>query len=414
MGAHAYLKINNLIIYDWRDIYPTDQAMMIFNNDSFVKKDRLFKIKNSVVINRLSMLGINYEKCKKEFEEQDFEVTKNELIKFRDLIISYEEYDEDIYIIHFSYLAYKNYIVKRCLIDEKDINLDYESKCNFLLKKFKDEKKIYDPDVDYSVGYRKKEQFLNFLYILCKLADKNSYLKLDIWDQESQGYYPDLNSLIDSDKQWYLEFRNNDYNYQIIVLTEGSSDSRILEITMKRAFPEYRDLFFFEDFDKSGHNIPSGGASQTANYVKFLKSIGYKQKVIAVFDNDIEGCKQINHLKQISLKYKNFKIIHYPDRPFAKDYKVELNGNEKEANINGKGLFLEMYIAENLNPNFMPKLCEIKKDDEVNYKFINKKEKDKLKKEYNNWINTNNKTKILKYNLGVVSIIQELLKEAES
>lgn len=410
MGERAFLKVNYRIIYEWRDITPTDQIMMIFNNDSFVRKDKLFKMKNSVISNRLNILGINDKKCKKEFEEQCFTATKSELIKFRDLISSYDEMDEDEYIIYFSYSAYKEYYVKRCLIDKEDLSEDYKSKSEFFYKKFFEEKKDF-PDTDYSVGYERKEQFLNFLYTLCMLADTKSYFKLDIRDQEAAGYYPDLINLINSDRQWYLEFRNNDYNYQTIILTEGSSDSRIIEMTMKRAFAEYRDLFCFQDFDRSGHNVPSGGASYTANYVKFLKSIGYNQKVIAVFDNDEEGSKQINHLKKIASKNKNFRAIRYPNRPFAENYRVEINGDKLDVNINGDGLFLELYIAENLNPNHMPKLYKTK---DGHYKFKNKKEKDELKKEYNKWINNNSKTKILENNSGVVSIVQELLSEAES
>ena len=135
-------------------------------------------------------------------------------------------------------------------------------------------------------------------------------------------------------------------------------------------------------------------------------SAGTKEKVIALFDNDYEGIKQI---KKIKTYPNNFVIDHYPDRPFASHYQVENNGKTLQKNINGRGLFLELYIAENICSKQMPELICKQSNGIEKYHLKNKEDKDALKKRYDKLLSDG---QILKNKVGVNAIIWYVLEKS--
>ncbi len=139
---------------------------------------------------------------------------------------------------------------------------------------------------------------------------------------------------------------------------------------------------------------------------KFLMSAGTKEKVIALFDNDYEGIKQI---KKIKTYPNNFVIDHYPDRPFARHYQVENNGKTLQKNINGRGLFLELYIAENICSKQMPELICKQSNGIEKYHLKNKEDKDALKIRYDKLLSDD---QILKNKVGVNAIIWYVLEKS--
>lgn len=72
-------------------------------------------------------------------------------------------------------------------------------------------------------------------------------------------------------------------------------------------------------------------------------SAGTKEKVIALFDNDYEGIKQI---KKIKTYPNNFVIDHYPDRPFARHYQVENNGKTLQKTLMAVVCFLNYILPK--------------------------------------------------------------------
>ncbi|WP_143464004.1 hypothetical protein [Levilactobacillus enshiensis] len=402
MGDRAYLKVNNIEVYRWRDISPYKQVKILFNNYSFVKKWGTFRLNISTAINRLRLLICNEDKAKLKFESQWFPVNKDEFNEFKEMIILDTVDDSDYeYWVHFKYSSYKKVIFNSCVKGEENQEI------KFLMNKFKE---TNDSPND-SVGYESTEDFSLFLYTICLVCSPKDKLSLNIEDQIDAEYYPEINSVVNTNNQWYIEYEEYPIeNYQTLVLTEGKSDSEILRKTLNKNFKDYSDLISFEEF---GQFNPAGGASYLEKYVqflsnltKFLMSAGTKEKVIALFDNDYEGIKQI---KKIKTYPNNFVIDHYPDRPFAKHYQVENNGKTLQKNINGRGLFLELYIAENICSKQMPELICKQSNGIEKYHLKNKKDKDALKRRYDKLLSDG---PILKNKVGVNAIIWYVLEKS--
>lgn len=107
MGDRAYLKVNNIEVYRWRDISPYKQVKILFNNYSFVKKWGTFRLNISTAINRLRLLNCNEDKAKLKFESQWFPVNKDEFNEFKEMIILDTVDDSDYeYWVHFKYSSY--------------------------------------------------------------------------------------------------------------------------------------------------------------------------------------------------------------------------------------------------------------------------------------------------------------------
>lgn len=402
LGDRAYLKINDEEVYIWRDIAPYKQVKILFNNHSFIKRSGTFKLNVLTALNRLKLLNCNEDRAKSIFESQWFPVSKNEYNEFKEIIVlSQVDKSDSDYWVHFKYSSYKQIIFN--LFVENRENL----KTKFLMNKFKSINNTpYDP-----VGYESTEDFSLFLYTICSVCSLKSKISLNIEDQINAGYYPEINSIVDTSTQWYTEYEEYPIeNYQTLVLTEGKSDSEILRKTLNKNFKNYSDLISFEQF---GQSKPAGGASYLEKYVqflsnltKFLMSAGTKEKVITLFDNDYEGIKQID---QIKFSPQNFVIGHYPDRPFAKHYQVEKNGKTKQINLNGRGLFLELYIAENICSKSMPVLVYKQNNGIETYHLKNKGGKDNLKRRYDKMLSDG---QIPKNKVGVNSIIWNILTKS--
>lgn len=403
LGDRAFLKVNNIEVYRWRDMYPYKQVKILFNNHSFIKKWGTFRISIPTAMNRLKLLNCNEDKAKLTFESQWFPFNGYELNKFKEMIVlnQVDNSDYDEYWVHFKYSIYKKVIFSSFVKDEENQEIE------FLIKKIREvNDSPYDP-----VGYESTEDFGLFLYTICSACSSKDKLSLDIEDQIDAEYYPGITSVVDTNTQWYTEYE--DYpieNYQTLVLTEGKSDSEILRKTLNKNFKDYSDLISFEQF---GQFNPAGGASYLEKYVqflgnltKFLMSAGIKEKVITLFDNDYEGIKQINKIKTHP---NNFVIDHYPDRPFAKHYQVKKNGKILQTNINGRGLFFELYIAENICSKQMPELICKQSNGIETYSLKNTKDKDALKRRYTKLLSGG---QIPKNKVGVNAIIWYILKKS--
>ena len=76
LGDRAFLKVNNIEVYRWRDMYPYKQVKILFNNHSFIKKWGTFRISIPTAMNRLKLLNCNEDKAKLTFESQWFPFIK--------------------------------------------------------------------------------------------------------------------------------------------------------------------------------------------------------------------------------------------------------------------------------------------------------------------------------------------------
>lgn len=129
-----------------------------------------------------------------------------------------------------------------------------------------------------------------------------------------------------------------------IVLTEGKTDSWILEQSLKILYPHLQDYFYFLDFE--GANI-GGGVGNLANTVKAFAGAGIVNNILALFDNDTAAAAACKPLQELKLPL-NIVIQHLPEMDFLKNYPTIGPSGEVNLNVNGIAASIELYLGEDV------------------------------------------------------------------
>lgn len=126
-----------------------------------------------------------------------------------------------------------------------------------------------------------------------------------------------------------------------IILTEGSTDTEILKISLESLYPHLKDFYSFIDF--SNLKVDGGAPNRVAN-VKMLAGSGILNRVIALFDNDTAGLEACSILSKVSMP-DNIKIVRLPDIEIAKSYPTIGPTGLMNFDINGKACSIEMFLG---------------------------------------------------------------------
>lgn len=176
-----------------------------------------------------------------------------------------------------------------------------------------------------------------FLRALLEIVPDNSLVIQDITDLVHAGYY----EADDEVCHMAMEALIGDYaiSSKIIVLTEGSSDTEILQGSLKLLYPHIYEYYAFMDFGVK----PPGGVGPLVNAVKSFAGAGIENRIIALFDNDTAAYSAIQNLR--ANIPSNIKITNYPNIELAKAYPtLGPNGLSKQ-NINGLACGIELYLG---------------------------------------------------------------------
>jgi len=128
---------------------------------------------------------------------------------------------------------------------------------------------------------------------------------------------------------------------KIIVLTEGSIDSMVLEKSLQLLYPQLHEYYSFMDF---GNSNASGGASTLVANIKAFIGSGIANRVVALFDNDTAAKVAMKGLRDVNIP-NNFKILQYPDLEFTRNYPCIGPTGESEVDINGLACSIELYLG---------------------------------------------------------------------
>jgi hypothetical protein len=128
---------------------------------------------------------------------------------------------------------------------------------------------------------------------------------------------------------------------KIIVLTEGRTDTRILERSFDRLYPHLTHMFTFFDHRafKSG-----GGAGELERLARGFAGAGISNRTVVLFDNDTAGLAAAQRLTDAQLP-ANFRILTLPELEFAKAYPTLGPTGAALANINGSACGIELYCG---------------------------------------------------------------------
>ncbi len=119
---------------------------------------------------------------------------------------------------------------------------------------------------------------------------------LDLTDLVLGGWYDVQDDLRrDADDLVVADYHTSQ---RIIILTEGSSDKRMLEAAIRVLCPHLADYFAFMNFDQMA--IP-GGAGTLVGFLKAFAGVGVINRVLAVFDNDTAASAALRAISGIRL-----------------------------------------------------------------------------------------------------------------
>jgi len=181
-----------------------------------------------------------------------------------------------------------------------------------------------------------------FLRAALEASNIDAVLFLDLTDVVDSGYY----SIEDRVSEMARAELSSDYptNSRIVVLTEGSSDSRVLKATLELLFPHLAEYYSFMDFHAP--NAP-GGAGQLVNTIKSFAGAGISNRVIAVFDNDTAARAALRALARIALP-SSMRVLQFPALPSAASYPTIGPSGLVQMDVNGLAGSLELYFGEDV------------------------------------------------------------------
>jgi len=130
---------------------------------------------------------------------------------------------------------------------------------------------------------------------------------------------------------------------QFIVVTEGSSDSKVIQKAFAILHPEVLDFFTFIDMEEG---YPFSGSGNLASFCRGLIKIGIQNKTIVLFDNDAEGVSKYKGLENV-LCPSTMQITRLPDLPELRSVRAIGTSGETLDDINGKAASIEAYLDLN-------------------------------------------------------------------
>lgn len=198
-------------------------------------------------------------------------------------------------------------------------------------KLFEPLRKPYSDDLAFDSDHFFENFDVKFLLRLLMENPKNLELNLE-WRTADviEGGYVDPDSIC----------REIDDTDKFLIVTEGSSDTFIIKKALEMLKPDIMDFFTFVDMED---NYPFTGTGNLFRFCQGLSSIKIQNKVLVIFDNDLEGVSNFDRVQKLNLP-KNMGVMKLPDnKDFDNFLTVDVSG-ESQQNINGRAVAIECFL----------------------------------------------------------------------
>jgi hypothetical protein len=165
------------------------------------------------------------------------------------------------------------------------------------------------------------------------LAENPANLPLDVsWD---------FTPLVESGWATREAFRAGPSAAQrFLVVTEGSSDAKIIKKALDLYRPHISDFFCFVDMEEG---YPFSGTGNLFRFVQGLVSIGIHNRTVVVYDNDAEGTSKLRRTESLTLP-SNVRVIQLPDVGAFRTFRTVGPTGGAQADINGNAASIECYL----------------------------------------------------------------------
>lgn len=165
------------------------------------------------------------------------------------------------------------------------------------------------------------------------LAENPANLDLDVnWD---------FTPLVESGWAMRDDFRAGPSPEQcFLVVTEGSSDAKIIQKGLKLFRPHIADFFRFVDMEEG---YPFTGTGNLHRFTQGLISIGIENNTIILYDNDAEGSAKMQATRRLSLP-PNMRVMQLPSLEEFLSFNTIGPTGVGRADINGRAAAIECYL----------------------------------------------------------------------
>ena len=127
---------------------------------------------------------------------------------------------------------------------------------------------------------------------------------------------------------------------KFLVVTEGSSDAKVIHHALGLLKPDVADFFYFVDMEEG---YPFTGTGNLYRFCQGLVSIGIENNVVVVYDNDAEGLANYEKTSNLHLP-KNMRILKLPDCESLREFNTIGPNGRWKADINGRAAAIECYL----------------------------------------------------------------------
>lgn len=323
MGSFSQITFAEYPVFENKNWYYEEIVNFLFQTDDFIIEKRKYSERNKLV------WGNAYEKEKGTFEFNGFKQTVKvckQRLEIYGASFKRAKYDfnaakkisrqENFYSFSLSGVTYEQYLsevkniinFKEKTYEQLDINLRDSLISNDL--------GIYGQTLD------------SHLYSILNVLPENAIVEYDLTDVISGGWL-DIS-----------QAKSVDYE-KIIILTEGKTDVEFISKSIEKLFPYLKYYYHFIDFDE--YKVESSASALVKLIISFTAA-NVKHPIIALFDNDTAGLKEMKKLNSKTLPL-NIRILKYPDIVLAKKYPTVGPTGKKKMNVNGYACSIEMYFG---------------------------------------------------------------------
>jgi hypothetical protein len=133
---------------------------------------------------------------------------------------------------------------------------------------------------------------------------------------------------------------------RFLIVTEGSSDAKIIRHALSLLKPHLADFFTFVDMNEG---YPFSGTGSLFNFTKGLISIAIQNKVIVLYDNDVEGVFNFHRTSKLNIP-RNMRVLKLPDLPGFRAFQTTGPSGDHAGDINGRAAAIECYLDLGATP----------------------------------------------------------------
>ena len=184
--------------------------------------------------------------------------------------------------------------------------------------------------------------FRHFVRLIVDYVSPDEQIVYELSDLVEGGWVDETDDLVAAAES----LMNEDFllSHRVIILTEGETDKRFLERSLRLLYPHLSDYFHFFEFTGAKNSRSGGGVGELAKLVRAFVAADVRHRILALFDNDTAAKSSLTNLAVDALP-RNISIRHYPELELANYYPTLGPTGKELMNVNGLAGSLELYLG---------------------------------------------------------------------